>query len=145
MKIMIEILPFLHSESPNDVFEYKVTCRMILQVEKQYWNKHESCNLIKQGVLFYKTSIFSDDVGVCWRHGEVSWSESFFPVPFWIWWKTGFAYLNLMKFLMTPGNSKTICRSESSVSPSPIDRWLAHTHSFFLFQAQPAVQLSCSA
>lgn len=145
MDIMIEIQPFLHSESPNYVFEHKVASRMILQVEEQHWNKNKSCNLIKQCVFFYKTSIFSDDVGVCWRHGEASLSESFIPVCFWIWCKTGFAYLNLKRFLMTPGNSKTIRRSESSVSPSPIDRWSAHSHSLFLFQAQLAVQLSISA
>lgn len=109
--------------------------------EKQFFNRNKSWNLIKQYVLFYKTSIFSD----CWKHREASWHASFILIPSQMWYKTSFAYLNLMKFLMIPGNSKTICRSEGSVSPSPAERWWVYTGSLSWFQASLAMQLSSRA
>lgn len=109
--------------------------------EKHSCNRNKSWNLIKQYVLFYETSIFSD----CRRHAEASWPASFIPIPSQMWYKTSFAYFNLTKFLMIPGNNKTIRRSEGGVLPSPAERWWAHTHSLSWFQASLAVQLSSRA
>lgn len=113
--------------------------------EQQSCNRNKSCNLIKQCMLFYKTSIFKTILVGAGGVGRLPDLQALFLFLLEHSKRTNFAYFNLIKFLTVPGDSKTICRSEDGVSLYPTDRWWAHAHSLFFFQAPLAVRLSGSA